>query len=119
MRRDVLDQVAAGWGRRNHRADLQGAGDEARLRLRSVGLEDRLSRDDRILKIACVNAGEELMASFARLIRLTVGAAAFLLVISVAGPSGGQQINPTARSVKEQPVPPGTDRIPRSRSIPR
>src|SRR6266478_4106307 len=118
MRRDVLDQVAAGWRRRNHRADLQGAGDEARLRLRSVGLEDRLSRDDRILKIACVNAGEELMASFARLIRLTVGAAAFLLVISVAGPSGAQQINPTASSVKEQQLLQELDRIQGRVSIP-
>ncbi len=58
------------------------------------------------------------MASFARLIRLTVGAAAFLLVISVAGPSGAQQINPTASSVKEQQLLQELDRIQGRVSIP-
>ena len=45
VRRDVLDQVAARRRRRDHRPDLQGAGDQARLRLRRLGLEDRLSRE--------------------------------------------------------------------------
>ena len=45
VRRDVLDQVAARRRRRHHRADLQGARGQARLRLRRLGLEDRLSRD--------------------------------------------------------------------------
>src|SRR5256886_10382299 len=58
------------------------------------------------------------MASFARLIRLTVGAAAFLLVISVAGPSGAQQINPTASSVKEQQLLQELNRIQGRVSIP-
>ena len=47
VRRDVLDQVVARRRRRDHRADLQGARREARLRLRRLGLEDRLSRDHR------------------------------------------------------------------------
>ena len=49
LRGDVLDQVVARGRRRHHRADLQGAGDQARLRLRRLGLEDRLSRDHRHL----------------------------------------------------------------------
>ena len=44
LRRDVLDQVAARRRRRHHRADLQGARGQARLRLRRLGLDDRLSR---------------------------------------------------------------------------
>ena len=51
LRRDVLDQVAAGRRRRHHCRDLQGAGDEARLRLRHVGLEDRLQQfTDRLMQ---------------------------------------------------------------------
>ena len=42
------------------------------------------------------------MASFARFIRPTVGALAFLLVIFMVGPCSAQQINPTASSVREQ-----------------
>lgn len=43
------------------------------------------------------------MASFARFIRLTIGAWAFLLlVIALPAPSTAQQVNPTASSVKEQ-----------------
>ena len=42
VRRDVLDQVAACRRRRDHRPDLQGARGQARLRLRRLGLEDRL-----------------------------------------------------------------------------
>ena len=42
VRRDVLDQVAARRRRRDHRADLQGARGQARLRLRRLGLADRL-----------------------------------------------------------------------------
>ena len=47
VRRDVLDQVAAGRRWRDHRPNLQGARDQARLRLRRLGLDDRLSRGDR------------------------------------------------------------------------
>ena len=47
VRRDVLDQVAARRRRRDHRPDLQGAGAEARLRLRRLGLDDGLSRGHR------------------------------------------------------------------------
>ncbi|OKO84336.1 formate dehydrogenase subunit gamma [Bradyrhizobium sp. AS23.2] len=58
------------------------------------------------------------MASFARFIRLTLGALAFLLVISMAGPCGAQQINPTASSVKEQQLLQEFDRIQGRVSIP-
>ena len=44
VRRNVLDQIAAGRRRRDHRPDLQGASVEARLRLRRLGLDDGLSR---------------------------------------------------------------------------
>ncbi len=44
LRRDVLDQVAARRRRRDHRRNLQGAGDEARLRVGRMGLDHRLSR---------------------------------------------------------------------------
>src|SRR5262249_21814571 len=44
VRGDVFHQVAARRRRRNHRRDLQGARDQARLRFRLVGLADRLSR---------------------------------------------------------------------------
>ena len=39
VRGDVLDQVAARRRRRDHRPDLQGARDRARLRLRRLGLD--------------------------------------------------------------------------------
>ena len=44
VRGDVLDQVAARGRRRDHRPDLQGTRDQARLWLRRLGLDDRLSR---------------------------------------------------------------------------
>src|SRR5258707_2240396 len=51
LRRDVLDQVAAGGRWRDHRRDLQGARDEARLRFGHVGLETRLQRfTDRLMQ---------------------------------------------------------------------
>ena len=50
LRRDVLDQIAARRRRRDHRRDLQGARDEARLRFRHVGLENRLQQfTDRLM----------------------------------------------------------------------
>jgi formate dehydrogenase subunit gamma len=58
------------------------------------------------------------MASFARLIRLAIGAWALLLVISSAGPSSAQQINPTASSVKEQQLLQELNRIEGRVSIP-
>ena len=58
------------------------------------------------------------MASFARFIRLTVGALAFVLVISMAGPCGAQQINPTASSVNEKQLLQEFDRIQGRVSIP-
>ena len=56
VRGDVLDQISACRRRRDHRADLQGARDQARLRLRRMGLDDRLSRGDR-----SVSAGRETL----------------------------------------------------------
>ncbi|OKO91957.1 formate dehydrogenase [Bradyrhizobium sp. NAS80.1] len=58
------------------------------------------------------------MASFARFIRLTLSGLAFLLVISMAGPCGAQQINPTASSVNEQQLLQEFDRIQGRVSIP-
>ena len=59
VRRDVLDQVAARRRRRDHRADLQGARGQARLRLRRLGLEDGLSRDDRVVSISPMAAAAQ------------------------------------------------------------
>ena len=58
------------------------------------------------------------MASFARFIRPTVGALAFLLVIFMVGPCSAQQINPTASSVREQQLLQEFDRIQGRVSIP-
>jgi formate dehydrogenase subunit gamma len=58
------------------------------------------------------------MASFARFIRLAVGAWAFLLIVTVSGPSAAQQVNPTASSVKEQQLLQEFDRIEGRVSIP-
>ena len=59
------------------------------------------------------------MASFVRLIRLTIGAWAFLLlVIALPAPSVAQQVNPTASSVKEQQLLQELNRIQGRVSIP-
>src|SRR6516162_2888422 len=58
------------------------------------------------------------MASFARFIRPTVGALAFLLVIFMVGPCSAQQVNPTASSVREQQLLQEMDRIEGRVSIP-
>ena len=49
MRGNVLDQVAARRRRRDHRPDLQRPRRHPRLRLRRVGMADRLSGNDRDL----------------------------------------------------------------------
>jgi hypothetical protein len=58
------------------------------------------------------------MASFARFIRLAVGAWVFLLIVTVSGPSSAQQVNPTASSVKEQQLLQELNRIQGRVSIP-
>src|SRR5437763_2733771 len=59
------------------------------------------------------------MASFARLIRLTIGAWAFLLVVVAwPAPSVAQQVNPTASSVKEQQLLQELNRVQGRGSIP-
>lgn len=60
------------------------------------------------------------MASFARLVRLTVGGWALLLVLTASSPCIAQQdqINPTARSVTEQQLLKEFDRIQGRVSIP-
>src|SRR5947209_7541546 len=45
MRRNVLNEGAAGRRRRDDRADLQGTCCQTRLRIWRMGLEDSLSRD--------------------------------------------------------------------------
>src|SRR6185312_6541018 len=116
LRRDVLDQVAACRRRRDHRPDLQGARDKARLRLRRLGLEDRLSGDHRVVETA--RAREELMASLGRFVRLFVGAATLLLMLAAAAPAGAVQINPTTSAVKEQQLLHELNRIQGRVSIP-
>ena len=49
LRRDVLDQVVARRRRRGHRTDLPGPGGQARLRVRRLGVEDRLSRNPHVV----------------------------------------------------------------------
>ena len=51
VRGNVLDQIVAGRRRRDHRPDLQGAGAEARLWIRRLGLDDGLSRVNRDVKV--------------------------------------------------------------------
>src|SRR5438105_582042 len=59
------------------------------------------------------------MASFVRLIRLTIGAWAFLLLVTaLPAPSTAQQVNPTASSVREQQLLQELDRIQGRVSIP-
>lgn len=60
------------------------------------------------------------MTSFARLLRLAVGAWAFLLILTVSGPSMAQrdQINPTASSVTERQLLQEFDRVKGRVSIP-
>ena len=60
------------------------------------------------------------MASFARLIRLTVGAWVFLLIVVASMPAAAQQtsVNPTASSVKEQQLLQELNRIQGRVSIP-
>lgn len=57
------------------------------------------------------------MASFGRIIRLAFGAGALFLVIAAA-PASGQQVNPTASSVKEQQLLQEFNRIQGRVSIP-
>src|SRR5947208_5786009 len=59
------------------------------------------------------------MASFARFIRLTIGAWAFLLLVTaLPAPSTAQQVNPRASSVNEQQLLQELDRIQGRVSIP-
>src|ERR1700716_2806069 len=58
------------------------------------------------------------MASFAKYIRLVLGALAFLLVGGASAPSNAQQVNPTASSVKEQQLLQELNRIQGRVSIP-
>src|SRR3981081_503197 len=58
------------------------------------------------------------MASFAKYIRLVVGAWAFFLVVAASVPANAQQVNPTASSVKEQQLLQELNRIQGRVSIP-
>ena len=58
------------------------------------------------------------MVCFARFVRLVIGAAAFLLLVSVTSPSIAQQVNPTASSVKEQQLLQELSRVQGRVSIP-
>src|ERR1700704_3562293 len=111
LRGDVLDQVAVGRRRRDYRADLQGARGQARLWLRRLGLEDGLSRDDRVVsesRHADVDQlGGTCMATHLTRIRFFLGALALAFIIALAAPVNAQQrnpddsVNPTASAVHE------------------
>src|SRR4051794_24380088 len=58
------------------------------------------------------------MASFAKYIRLALGAWALLLLVTMSMPSSAQQVNPTASSVKEQQLLQELNRIQGRVSIP-
>ena len=58
------------------------------------------------------------MASFAKYIRLVLGALTLLLVVGASAPSDAQQVNPTANSVKEQQLLQELNRIEGRVSIP-
>ena len=105
VRRNVLDQIAARRRRRRDRADLQGARLQARLRLRRLGLADRLSRDDRDLtkdrrqrgpsprrRFDKNNAwimGDDGMARIFAQIRFIAGALALAFMVAVGDAGGG------------------------------
>ena len=58
------------------------------------------------------------MAFFEKYLRLVLGACAFLLIIATSTPSGAQQVNPTASSVKEQQLLQELNRVQGRVSIP-
>jgi formate dehydrogenase subunit gamma len=61
---------------------------------------------------------EELMASFAKYIRLVLAALAFLLVVGASAPCNAQQVDPTASSVNERQLLQEMNRIQGRVSIP-
>jgi len=119
VRRDVLDQVAARRRWRRHCPDLQGARVEARLRLRRLGMADRLSRVDRnvmqpggavfaappVCLEKHLKMGGKRMAKLVAHMRLIAGALALAFIVAISVPVSAQQpsmVNPTADAVKEQ-----------------
>ena len=119
VRRDVLDQVVARRRRRRHCPDLQGAGVEARLRLRRLGLADCLSRVDRDLidwrRCAASAHGQFVQQehlkgrmpwrNLLQQMRVIVGALALAFMVALSAPVSAQQprwsIRPPS-AVKEQ-----------------
>jgi formate dehydrogenase subunit gamma len=87
-----------------------------------MGLEDRLSGDDRVLSCGFGKGAHDqggVMSSFARVIGLIVGACALLvLLMAVPAPASAQQVNPTASSVNERQLLQEMDRIQGRVSIP-
>ena len=92
---------------------------QARLRLRRLGMADRLSRDDCALTSSsgCSRVGHsdaiwrrnhDLLL---RPIRLIVGALVLACMAIVAAPVSAQHVNPTAESVKEEQLLKQTKRI--------
>src|SRR4051812_19454111 len=105
LRRDALDQVAARRRWRHHRADLQGARDAARLRLRRVGLADGVPRTHCDVTRASIRAlGVQVMSGLFRLTRF-IAMLAIIGFIVVETPGNAQQgglVNPTASAVNEE-----------------
>src|SRR5262249_61009453 len=114
--RDVLDQVSARRRRRGHRANLQGTRIETWLRLRCLGLADRVRRDDRDLtelyrrralrRRPTTNRDFIGRSGMARLFaRIRTIAAAFGLLILIIGPPSSPvfaQVDPNASAVQEK-----------------
>src|SRR6516165_5494699 len=106
VRRNVLDQVVARRRWRDHRPNLQGAGSQARLRLRRLGLEDRLSRDHHVItrRREAERGGICVTAPVAKL-RIIVGTLTLLWVAVCWCPVAAQQpesVDPTASAVNER-----------------
>src|SRR5215218_5814484 len=87
VRGNVLDQVIARWRRRDYRADLQRPCGQARLRLRCLGLADRLSRDHRDVMLASHGTRRTAMPSVFTRIRFAAGALALAWIVALSLPA--------------------------------
>src|SRR5258708_24983772 len=115
VRRDVINKITAGGRRRHYRPDLQGARTETRLRLRRLGLGNRLSRGCRGLiarrggvdELYIGNVRRMIVMSFFARIRLVMILMTLFAVAAIPptfaqklGPDGAP--NPTASVTPEQ-----------------
>src|SRR4029077_18244529 len=93
VRRDVLDQVSPGRGRRHHRANLWRAGSQTRLRLGCLGLGDGLSRGHQDLS-GRTDQGDRnkvIVMTFLARLRLVI---VLMLIGLAAAPAFAQKLGP-------------------------